>query len=240
MQTSQMRASERTIMSDAFDARKQRILARSDLFAGLSEPVRVEVMRHSTIVRVERRRSLTRPQDRALFLIGSGRVRVIRRVEGREITLGYRGAGELLGEESLFEPDLPIETLVHEQVEALRVPLTIVRRLMETHPAFAIQLTGLVGQRCLKAEARVQALLTRSVESRVAQFVLEAADRHGIPDSRGMLIGVKFTHQEMASYVGSTRETVTLILGELKRAGLIETDHRRIVVTDAQGLRARV
>jgi len=227
-------------MSDAFDSRKQRVLGRSDLFAGLSEPVRAEIMRHSTIVRVERRRSLTRPQDRALFVVGSGRVRLIRRVDGREITIGYRGPGDLLGEESLFDPDLAVETMVHEQIEALRVPLTIVRRLIETHPAFAMAMTALVGKRCLKAEARVQALLTRSVESRVAQFILEASERHGIPDSRGMLIGVKFTHQEMASYVGSTRETVTLILGDLKRAGLIETDHRRIVVTNAAGLRGRV
>jgi len=227
-------------VSDTFDSRKHRILGRSELFAGLSEPVRVEVMRHSTIVRVERRRSLTRPQDRALFLVGSGRVRLVRRVDGREITLGYRGPGDLLGEESLFDPELAVETIAQEQVEALRVPLTIVRRLIETHPAFALAMTSLVGQRCLRAEARVQALLTRSVESRVAQFILEASERHGIPDSRGMLIGVKFTHQEMASYVGSTRETVTLILGDLKRAGLIETDHRRIVVTDSAGLRGRV
>ncbi|MBT8465593.1 MAG: helix-turn-helix domain-containing protein, partial [Deltaproteobacteria bacterium] len=47
-------------------------------------------------------------------------------------------------------------------------------------------------------------------------------------------------HQEIASYVGSTRETVTLVLGAFKRAGLIDTDHRRVVIRDIAGLRKRV
>jgi CRP-like cAMP-binding protein len=51
---------------------------------------------------------------------------------------------------------------------------------------------------------------------------------------------VKFTHQEIASYVGSTRETVTLVLGAFKRSGVITTDHRRVVIRDIAGLRKRV
>jgi CRP-like cAMP-binding protein len=50
------------------------------------------------------------------------------------------------------------------------------------------------------------------------------------------LIGVKYTHQEIADYVGSTRETVTLTLGELKRRDLLLFDHRRIVVRDPDAL----
>lgn len=47
---------------------------------------------------------------------------------------------------------------------------------------------------------------------------------------------MKYTHQEIADYVGSTRETVTLTLGELKRRELLLFDHRRIVLTQAKEL----
>jgi CRP-like cAMP-binding protein len=50
------------------------------------------------------------------------------------------------------------------------------------------------------------------------------------------LIGVKYTHQEIADYVGSTRETVTLTLGDLRRKNLVLFDHRRIVVRDLEAL----
>ena len=95
----------------------------------------------------------------------------------------------------------------------------------------------MMGERRMEAERRIEALLSRTVESRVADFLLRAAESHGIQESRGRLIGVKFTHQEIANYVGSTRETVTLTLGDMKRRGLILFDHRRVVVQDEEALR---
>jgi CRP-like cAMP-binding protein len=86
----------------------------------------------------------------------------------------------------------------------------------------------------------MEALLSRPVESRVADFLSEAVETHGINDSRGYLIGVKYTHLEIASYVGSTRETVTLVLGDLKRRGIIEIDQRRVVVRQVDRLRALI
>ena len=141
---------------------------------------------------------------------------------------------------SLVDPEARLETVVLDYVEALRIPPRLIKMVMSEDLEFASAMHRLMGERRLVAERRIDALLTRSVESRVAEFLLDASSRHGIPDSRGILIGVKFTHQEIASYVGSTRETVTLVLGAFKRGGLITTDHRRVVIRDIAGLRKRV
>jgi CRP-like cAMP-binding protein len=98
----------------------------------------------------------------------------------------------------------------------------------------------LMVERRIQAERRVESLLSRTVESRVAEFLVDASERHGIPESRGVLIGVKYTHQEIADYVGSTRETVTLTLGDLRRRELLVFDHRRIVLTDPDAIRSLV
>jgi CRP-like cAMP-binding protein len=157
----------------------------------------------------------------------------------RELTLEYLGPGDLVGDTAIWSAGLERRAIVVEQVEALRIPLAAVRHLLATHTALCSAMLMVVGQRRLTAEHRLHSLLSRTVESRVAEFLVMAAERHGIPDSRGTLIGVKFTHQEIASYVGSTRETVTLVLGDFKRAGIVTTDHRRVVVRDPAGLRAR-
>ena len=73
----------------------------------------------------------------------------------------------------------------------------------------------------------------------LAEFLLKAMTRWGIPDPRGVLIAAPFTHQEMASMIGSTRETVTLTLGDLRRRGILDVDRRRIVVLDREALRQR-
>jgi CRP-like cAMP-binding protein len=122
-------------------------------------------------------------------------------------------------------------------VEALRLPVRTLRGMVAERPDLAVRLLAVFGEHKLAVEQRLEALLTRPVESRVAEFLVDAAERHGVPESRGYLIGVKFTHAEISSFVGSTRETVTLILGDLKRRGLIEFDHRRVVVHDSEALR---
>ncbi|MFW6066878.1 MAG: Crp/Fnr family transcriptional regulator [Myxococcota bacterium] len=197
-------------------------------------------MKKMSLAKVERRGRLGDVEPATLWVLASGRVRVVRRSpDGRDITLDYYGPGDAVGEMALVEDTPPIKLLAVEQVEAVRVPLGTARELMERDGGFARRMARLMGDRRLVAEKRIERLLTKPVEARVAHFLLEGSQRYGVPDARGTLIGVKFTHLEIASYVGSTRETVTLILGDFKRAGLILTDHRRVVVTDPDGLEAR-
>lgn len=218
----------------------ERILNRCRVFDPLGPALREQVLKGSALVDAERREPLCLPSDAAVFVIGSGRVRRVRRTPDRELTLGYYGPGDVIGEMSLVDSELPLNTVALDYVEALRVPPKLMLSLIREDIEFAAAMHRLMGERRLIAEKRIDALLTRSVESRVAEFLMDASNRHGIPDSRGVLIGVKFTHQEIASYVGSTRETVTLVLGAFKRAGVITTDHRRVVIKDVDQLNDRV
>jgi CRP-like cAMP-binding protein len=169
----------------------------------------------------------------SLFVVASGRVRVVRAAgETRTLTVAYCLPGDLLGETALPDGQSYRGTATAtEPVEAVRVPLRTVQALLVESPAFSQRILALMVERRIEAERRVESLLSRSVESRVAEFLVDAADRNGIADARGTLIGVRYTHQEIADYVGSTRETVTLTLGEMRRQQLVCFDHRRIVIT---------
>ena len=169
----------------------------------------------------------------SLYVVASGRVRVVRAAgESRTLTVAYCLPGDLLGETALPDGQSYRGTAsATEPVEAIRVPLRSVQALLAESPAFSQRMLALMVERRIDAERRVESLLSRSVESRVAEFLVDAADRNGIADARGVLIGVRYTHQEIADYVGSTRETVTLTLGEMRRQNLVCFDHRRIVIT---------
>jgi len=223
------------------ESRRRRGLGRCGVFQGVSEEEMSEVVRKGVRIDLDRRQSLYRPDSEpALYVLVSGRVRVLRkRGDDVSVTLDYHGPGDLVGEDALLGGH-SAEAVVIEPVEAVRVPVGVLRRAMTKDGRFAGRVLELVLARRLAFESRLEALVERPVESRVASFLVEAAARYGIPDSRGILVAVKFTHQEVASFVGSTRETVTLVLGELKRAGLIDTDRRRFIVVDNPGLAARV
>jgi CRP/FNR family transcriptional regulator, cyclic AMP receptor protein len=226
----------------AFDTRERLLqaLLRSEVFAGFERTQLLDLAENSLLQRVPRRRRLYAQGEivAGLYVVAAGRVRVVRGAgESRALTVAYRGVGEVIGEIAVTRRPTHEDTATAtDPVEVVQIPLRCVEDLLARHSELARRLLQLMVERRLDTERRIESLLSRTVESRVAEFLLDAAQRHGIPDSRGLLIGVKYTHQEIADYVGSTRETVTLTLGELKRRDLLLFDHRRIVVRDPDAL----
>lgn len=211
-------------------------LTRCEPFTALDERAFETLLGVCTPVRFPRRGLLYEQGCKAdnLYVVATGRVRVVRAAgASRTLTVAYRGPGELLGETSL--PDgqcYRASASATEQVEAACMPTRTVQGLLVDCPAFARRIMSLMVERRIDAERRVESLLSRSVESRVAEFLIDAAERNGLAEARGVLISVRYTHQEIADYVGSTRETVTLTLGELRRQELVCFDHRRIIITN--------
>jgi CRP/FNR family cyclic AMP-dependent transcriptional regulator len=232
----------KSIGTKAGDARERILsgLRKCEVFAGIDRVQLAEIAAASTFLRIARRRRIYKQGEPivAVYVVAAGRVRVVRgSSEVRGLTVGYRGVGEIIGELAISD------RVVHEDsasatdaIELVQIPLHHVRELLMSNAVVARCLLQLMAERRLDAERRIESLLSLGVESRVAEFLIDAAQRHGIPDSRGLLIAVKYTHQEIADYVGSTRETVTLTLGDLKRRDLLLFDHRRIIVRDADAL----
>lgn len=174
-----------------------------------------------------------------LYVVASGRVRLLRvSRDERELTIAYCGAGVLIGDELLVDGTYSLEGRAAERVSLIAVPVRAIEGLLAETPAVAAAMLRAALLREHHCQDRMEALLSRPVESRVANFLVDAMEQHGVPESRGHLVAVKYTHLEIACFVGSTRETVTLVLGDLKRRGIIEIDHRRVVVCDAEQLRA--
>jgi CRP/FNR family transcriptional regulator, cyclic AMP receptor protein len=215
-------------------------LRKCDAFAGCERVQLADVAEASSYLRTGRRRRIYAQGEpiSGLYVVAVGRVRVVRGAnEARALTVAYRGVGEIIGEIAITD------RVAHEDsasatdpVELVQIPLRQLRELLVRNGDVSRRLLQLMVERRLETERSIESLLSRSVESRVAEFLIDAAKRHGIPDSRGLLISVKYTHQEIADYVGSTRETVTLTLGDLRRRNLVSFDHRRIVVCDAEAL----
>ena len=215
-------------------------LLKSDVFACCERPQLIDMAAMSLWQRIARRRRLYTQGDAVagIYVVATGRMRVVRGAgETRALTVAYRGPGEVIGEIGVtHRPRHEDTATATDQVEVVQIPLRSLEELLARNAELARRLIELMVERRLDTERRIESLLSRTVESRVAEFLIDAANRHGVPDSRGLLIGIKYTHQEIADYVGSTRETVTLTLGELKRRDLVLFDHRRIVVRDAEAL----
>jgi CRP-like cAMP-binding protein len=176
----------------------------------------------------------------AVYFIVSGRVKVSRVTrDGKELTLGYRGPGELFGDLCLFDGAAREEMAeVVEAAELLRVERAALLELVQGHAPLAAALARGLTDRCRTLQRQMEFLMFKDVHAKLAELLLRLSSEFGVKDPRGTLVAMNVTHQEMANLIGSTRETVSLALSQFKRQKLVQSDGRRVIVLDADGLRA--
>ena len=120
------------------------------------------------------------------------------------------------------------------------IPKQALQQIVHKYPNIVMGVTKLIGVRRQRVERRLRNLLFRSNRERVIHLLLELAEKYGQLTPEGLELNIRLSHQEMASVIGSTRETVTVVLGQLQSEGLVKIARRRISIRDLKKLAADV
>ncbi len=190
-------------------------------------------LRHDAIVLSEGDAS-----ERVLLLV-SGRVKISTvSEEGQETVLGYRGAGEILGELSAIDgaPHNATVTVV-EAGEALVVPAARFVEALAGEPEATLALLRSVVARLRDADRTRADYTARDVVGRISHRLVELAAEYGHPSDDGIEIDLPISQRELAGWVGSSREAANKALAELEHRGLVRVTRRRLTVSDPEGLR---
>jgi len=178
----------------------------------------------------------------AAFAITSGHVRLYRLGTGaREVTVSVHGQGEVLGMATLTPGGtygLYAEAM--DDVEALVLGGDNLRQLIRQHPDMAVALTAQVARQTRSLQERLSQLVFLEVSQRLALALLQLAHESSpggqATENGPVALRGRISHQDLAYVVGSTRETITKLLGDFRGRGLLDLGYRRIVVTDLSGL----
>lgn len=173
------------------------------------------------------------PQPNAVYLLEQGLVRIYRLSEsGAETTFGYVRPGEIFGELVLF--DVTSRNSFAEAVTRAtvrKVPRAVFARLLEARPPLVLEVTKQIGARLRRIENRLEHLVFRNVQWRVARILLDLAEDFGQPErGAGLVIGVSLTQGELATLVGSARQSVNETLRQFEQAGWIGRAGRHMVL----------
>lgn len=193
-----------------------------------------------------RRRQVIHFPDQAgdfVYLLCTGRIKIARvSDQGREVTLHLLEGPQVFGETGLIEADMPYELMAETLDDSA---IAVFRRadflsVVLASPPATLELLRLVSRRRSEAEAQVADLVFLEVPKRIAKLLLHLNEPNGGKGAgrTGQLGKAKFTHQELANMIGSTRETTTLILNDFKRQGLLDFIGRKIVIRNRVGLEA--
>lgn len=209
-------------------------LKNCELFSQLSAEQLAQLERVAYVREFSRKQLIYLPQDEseAMLLVARGRVRLYHLTpDGKEATLAIIDAGEVFGELGVFQAGMREEYAeAMEASQIVKIPGAEVRRLMENVPSLTFQLSRLMGLRRQRIERRLKSLIYRSNRDRLIYLLIELAEQYGRAHVDGILISIKLSHQELANIIGSTRETVTLLLGQLQEEGAVLIRRKQLIL----------
>jgi CRP-like cAMP-binding protein len=145
-------------------------------------------------------------------------------IHGDEMVLGLAGANEPFG-----DPLAGVEAysaLALSDSDLLCLPL----REIQADPALAVAMLQAVSQRYRQSQSLLGLMGLRRVEERLRGFLELLASEYGQPCAEGLRLNVRLTHQELASALGTTRVTVTRVIGALREEGWLQLDSQRRLV----------
>ncbi len=178
----------------------------------------------------------------SVCLLAEGRIRICSSTpEGKLAILALIEPGEIFGELAVLnssDQEERAEAAIASTV--IMIPGDDFRKVMESSPELAIGITKLIGFRRARIERRLRGLLFRSNRERLCQLLVELAEQYGRQKEGGVELTISLSHQELASVIGSTRESVTMLLGELQLEGLISVARKRVLIRHLKRLAAIV
>lgn len=174
-------------------------------------------------------------QSDSLYIVSQGKIKIYRLSEGgKEQLVRILLRGNFTGELALFN-----ESLHEAYAEAMedtwvcKVKRSDLQELLIKYPTIALKVLGEFSNRLDQSEKQTTRFATERVETRIALYLAECVDE----DQKSYEFTLPMSKKDLASYLGTTPETISRKLFELEDAKLIRQKPRRVIeILDYEGL----
>jgi CRP/FNR family cyclic AMP-dependent transcriptional regulator len=180
------------------------------------------------------------PGDRVIVLL-AGHVKLTRVTDdGRDVLLALRGPGDLIGEQSAIDGEPRSASIVAlEPVEALAIPPDEFLTFVTAIPVASLFVMRLLNARLRDADAKRVGFAAQDVVGRLAERLVELSERFGVAAEDGTRIDLALTQEDLAGWVGASREATSRALQQMRSLGWVTTGRRAITCHDLDALRRR-
>lgn len=174
-----------------------------------------------------------------IYLIASGRVKVgSYKEDGKEVVKAILSTGEIFGELALAgeEKRQDFAQALDDNTSICSMSIIDMQKLMANNQPLNLKIIKLIGMRIKKLERRIDSLVFKDARSRIVEFLRDMALEKGKKVGYEIMFKNYLTHKDIASLTGTSRQTVTTVLNDLKDKNLINFDRRRFLIRDLDKL----
>jgi CRP-like cAMP-binding protein len=159
-----------------------------------------------------------------IFIVRTGRLRVYLAGASRELSLSFLDAGDIY---STHTPTY-VRTEIPTSLWIIDTP-SFARKLA-ADPSTTPAMMRVLGRLLANAVALIEDLAFREVPARLARFLLGLAQRRGTQDDDGWRVPLDLSTEDIASLLGTTRQTVSSLINQWEREGLLQRQGRRSIL----------
>ncbi|MBB6713729.1 Crp/Fnr family transcriptional regulator [Clostridium gasigenes] len=167
-----------------------------------------------------------------LFIINNGSIKIYTYTkDGKEQILYILKEGEFLGDLNLLKNDIfKFNAMALESTNMCIIHKDDFDILIKTNPEISIKILEYAHDRIASLENLVQTLTTKDVEVRLASLLINLSSTFGIKTDIGIEITLPLTREDMANFIGVTRETVSRKLSYFQSQNIIEIFENKIIL----------
>lgn len=174
-------------------------------------------------------------QSDSLYIVSKGKIKIYRLSEsGKEQLLRILNPGDFTGELALFSATTH-EAFADaiEETNVCTIKRSEFQELLLKYPSISLKVLTEFSSRLEQSEKQVTRFATEKVETRIAIFLAECVNN----EKESMEIVLPMNKKDMASYLGTTPETISRKLTSLEEAGYIkQISNNKIKILDLDGL----
>lgn len=156
-----------------------------------------------------------------VLMVHSGRLRVYLAGDNRELNLSFLEPGDIY---TTHTPTY-VEAVVASSIWLIDTR-TFAQKLA-TDPSVTPGMMRVMGRLLSNAVGLIEDLAFREVPARLARFLCQLAERRGLRQEHGWLVPLEFSMQDIASLLGTTRQTVSSLINQWERDGILLRQSRR-------------
>ena len=207
------------------------------LFSTLTDAERETLLAASTQRPVKKHQYVFAEGDdaRHVYFVAAGEVKLGNHGgDGREIIVSVLRPNAMFGQLALtgqrqrqsFAQSLTSDSVVYQ------LPLDTLRRLMQANFGLSQLVLQNMGQQLQLAQRRLTSVVSLDARTRIVDFLKECVGAHGRKVGLEYLIRHSLTHQDIANLTCTSRQTVTLVLNELRKTNQIYFNRGKILIRD--------
>jgi CRP/FNR family transcriptional regulator, cyclic AMP receptor protein len=168
--------------------------------------------------------------EKKIFLLISGKLKLTEiNEQGDEMIKEIIFSGDLFGDITPVDPlNYEYAEVISERASFLAIGYDQFQRLMKINPALGVNYLNKLSEKFKRLENRYVHMVTKDVKSRLLYYFREWALSEGKRLGDKVIVRNYLTHNDIANLISTSRQTVTVILNELKEAGQINYNRREI------------